>query len=211
MHVGLDVGNVLQVGTLLHQAEQRGLVDNLLACGVHHDAALLHLAHQFGVDALACLCGSGDVEGNHIALLEEFHLACGSLHSGTLYCLSRAESVVCHHLHAEALGYACHVAANITEGQDAQLLAHQLSAAGSVVEVAHCHYEHAEHQFCHTVGILSGSVHCHHTGLCAGLKVKVVKTGTGADNNLQVLGSLHHLGVNLVGAHNESIGIGNGL
>ena len=44
----------------------------------------------------------------------------------------------------------------------------------------------------------------------SGLKVDVVETGTGTHHDFQVLGSVEHLGVNLVGTDNQGIGIGHG-
>ena len=59
--IGHDVGDELQVLALLHQLQQFGLVDDLLAGSVHQDAALLHLAHKGVVDALLRLGRCGDV------------------------------------------------------------------------------------------------------------------------------------------------------
>ena len=113
-------------------------------------------------------------------------------------------------LHAEALGNASHVAAHSTESMDAKRLAQQLGARSAIIAVAnHCHH-HAQHQLGNGVGILTRSVHHAHTMSCGLGQVNVVITGTGADNHLQLLGCVKHFLVNLVTAHDQTGGIGNG-
>ena len=133
------------------------------------------------------------------------------MHASLFNGLCRAVGVVCAHLHAESLGNACHVAAHVSEGQNAQALAHQLASALAVVEVAHGIYQHAHHQFGHGVAVLSGSVHSHHVVGCGSLQVQVVESGTRTHHNLQVLGSVQHLGIHLVAAHNQRVSIAHSL
>ena len=113
-------------------------------------------------------------------------------------------------LHAEALGDASNVAANGAKGVDAQRLAQQLGARSAVVAVAnHCHH-HAQHQLGNSVGVLARSVHHAHTMSSSLGQVNVVVASTGADDNLQLLGSVKHFLVDLVAANNQTSGIGNG-
>ena len=130
------------------------------------------------------------------------------MHSGSLDGLLGAESIIGIHLHAKTFGYAGYIPAHVAKRQYAQFLAHQLGAAGTVVEVAHCIYQQSEHQFSHTVGILSGCVHSHHMMGSSSLQVDVVISSTCTHHYLQLTGSIQHLIIHLVRADDECICIG---
>ena len=72
--IWLDVGDVLEVGTLSKEFEEFWLIDNFLTSGVDEDTTLLHAAHECLVDALLGLCCSRDVERHDVASLKEFVL-----------------------------------------------------------------------------------------------------------------------------------------
>ena len=91
------------------------------------------------------------MQGNDVALLEECVLRVNRVHPGLLYRVLGAERVVGVNVHAEALGYARHVAPHVAEGQYAELLAHQLGAGLAVIEIAHGVHQQAEHELGHGV------------------------------------------------------------
>ena len=70
---------------------------------------------------------------------------------------------------------------------------------------------HGYGEFCHSVGILSGSVHHHDSMGSSGRKVHVVVSGAGTHHDLQLLCSVEHLGSHLVGTDDERIGICHGF
>ena len=65
--------------------------------------------------------------------------------------LCGAVGVECAHIHAEALGYAGHIAAHLTECMDTERFILQFRAGGAVVHVAHSHHCHTEHKFGHGI------------------------------------------------------------
>ena len=67
------------------------------------------------------------------------------MHTSCLDDLCRTVGIVGIDLHAEALGDAGHVAADITEGEDTQLLTQQLRAALTIVETADGHHQQTEY------------------------------------------------------------------
>ena len=150
------------------------------------------------------------MERNHVALLEELVLAVNSFHSGSLDYACRAESIIGIHLHAEAFGYASHVASHVAESQDTELLAEQLRASLAVIEAADSHHQQSEHQFCNGIGVLSGSVLGHHAMSCGCCQVDVVISGTCTNHDFQLLCSIEHLAVYLVRADNHCIHVGHG-
>ena len=209
--VGLDVGHKLQVFTLSHEFDEFRLVDHLFASGVHQDTTLAHHAYEIVVDALLGFGSGRDVERNHVAGLEELVLRVNSVNASLFDDILGAESVVGINLHAEAFGNASHVAANVTESQDTEFLAHELCTGLAVVEVSHGKNHHTEHEFGNGIGVLSGSV-LHNNALVFGISgVDVVVAGTGTNNDFQVGGSVEHLRSNLVRANDERIGILHGI
>ena len=205
--IGLDVRQVLQVLALLHELDETGFVDDFLAGCVDEDAALLQLAYEVVVDALLRLGRCGNVERHDVARLEEFFLTLCSLHACSLDGLSGAVSVVSGDFHVEALSHASHVATNVTEGEDAKLLALQLCAAGAVEEVADAKDKQTEDKLSHAVGVLARCVHGDHVVSRSCCEVDVVVTCTGTHHNLQLLGSVEHLSIHLVRADNHGIDI----
>ena len=97
---------------------------------------------------------------------------------------------------------------SVAIGVYAQRLAFQLRAGRAVVEVAHGHHHEAKGQFGHGVGVLSGRVHYAYAVGGGGVEVHVVIAGPGADNDLQLLGGIEHLGVHHIAADDEGVGVG---
>ena len=48
--IGHDVGDILQVSTLVHQGKQFWLIDDFLSCGVDKDATLAEFSYEIAVD-----------------------------------------------------------------------------------------------------------------------------------------------------------------
>lgn len=121
-----------------------------------------------------------------------------------------AIGVECLDVHAEAFGDAGDVAAYLTECLEPEVLALEFEAGGAGIHVAGCHDAHAEDELGDGVGVLSGSVLGDDAmgGGCG--EVDVIVSGTGAYDDLEVAGCVEHLGVDLVGADDERVGIGDG-
>ena len=133
------------------------------------------------------------------------------MHTGLLDDLCGAVGIVGIDIHTKALGDAGHVAADVAEGEDAQLLAHELGAALAVVEITDGHDEQTEDELGHGVGVLARRILGHHVVSRGGGEVDVVVAGTGADDDLQLLGSVEHLGVDLVRTDDHGISILDGV
>ena len=135
---------------------------------------------------------------NNVAGLKEFILALCSLNAGSLNSLSRTESIIGNNLHTKALGYASNVTTYITKSKNTQLLAHQFSTTGSIEKVTNTINQKTEHQLSNTVGILTRSIHCYDVVSSSSRQVNIVISGTGTNNNLQVLCCVQYLSVNLI-------------
>ena len=210
--IGHDVGDVFEVGTFGHELEEFGLVDDFLTCAVDEDTTLVHFVDEGIVDALFGLGGSGDVERNHVAGLEEsFLVGDGFGHARLVDLVGGEECIVGINIHAEAFGDAGDVASHVTEGEDAEFLAHEFGAGFSVIEVTDGVDEHAHDEFGNGVAVLAGGVHGNNAASGASLEVEVVVTGTSADDDFKVFGVVDDFFGNLVGADDEGVGIGNGF
>ncbi len=122
--------------------------------------------------------------------------------------LLRAIGVEGRHVHAEAFGDAGDVAADLTEGVDAELLAFELAAALAVIAVAGHHDGHTEHEFGNGVGVLAGGVLNHYAMGCGSGEVDIVVAGACAHNDLEILGGVEYLVVDFVGADNKTFDVG---
>ena len=129
------------------------------------------------------------------------------MNTGLLDDLCGAEGVVGINVHTEALGDASHVAAYITEGEDTQLLTQQLGTALTVVETTNGHHEQTEYEFGNGIGVLTWGILGNYvvSGSCG--EVDIVVTSTGTNNNLQLLGSVEHFGIDLIRTDDECVGI----
>ena len=63
--------------------------------------------------------------------------------------------------------------------------------------------QESEAEFCHSVGILSGSVHDDDVACGGSLKVNVVESGTGAYDDAEFRSGVHHFSVDFVGADDD--------
>ena len=138
------------------------------------------------------------MERHDVTLLKQLLLRVDSMNASLLYGSLGAEGIVGIDLHAEAFGYACHVAAHVAEGEDAEALALELCACLAVIEVAHGEDEQAKHQLCHGVRVLAGSVLHNHALLLGIGRVDAVVASTCTHHDLKLLGSIKHLGCDLV-------------
>ncbi len=170
----------------------------------------MHLAHHGVVDALLGLGSGRDVEAHHIAGLEEGIAVGDGVNASLFNLLGGDELVESVDIHAKAFGDAGHVATHVAEGQQTELLAHQFAAALAVVEVTDGIDQHAHDEFGNGVAVLARGVHGDDATGGASLEVEVVVTGTGADDDLQVLGVVDDFLRHLVGTHDEGVGVGNG-
>ena len=94
---------------------------------------------------------------------------------------------------------------------DTQFLAFQLPTGCAVIEIAGSHDHHAESQFSHGVGVLSRCIH--HADLVgsSGFQVHVVVSGTGTNDNLQLLGGIQDFGIHLVATDDDGIHVLHGI
>ena len=207
---GHDVGHVLEVLALLHELDELGLVDDLLAGSVYQHGTLGHILQQGVVDRLLGLGSGGDVERHDLALLIQL---LGRSYGGDAiggHHLGRAVGIVSIDVHAEALGDACHVAAYVAIGVDTEFLSLELAARGAIVEVAHGIYHHAKSQLGHGIGVLAGGVHHTYAMSRCGGEVYIVVACTGTHHDLELLGGIEHLGIDYIAADDDGIGIGHG-
>ena len=144
---------------------------------------------------------------NDVASLEQLILRLHGVNTGSLNDISWAECIVGSYLHTEALGDASHVATHVTESQDTQLLALQLRACLAVVEITNGENQQTENQLGNGVGVLTRSILSHHVVSSSSSQVDIIITGTGANDDLEVLGSVEHLGISLVRTDNHRIHI----
>ena len=144
---------------------------------------------------------------NVVAGVESFEILGGS-HAVFFQYFGRAEGIDGIYFHAESLGYCGDIAAHLSECLQTDALAGNLRTGGSVVFVADGHDSHADNEFCHGAGVLSGSIFDNHTGSGSGLEVYVVVSCTCTDNNFQLGSCFEESFVHLVAAHDERVGVG---
>ena len=206
--LGHNVADVLEVGALGHQFEQFGLVDDFLTGTVDEDTTLGHHVDELVVDAALGLSGSGDVEGDNVAGLEEVGLAGnGGGHAGGVDLLSGEECVVSIDFHTEALSDAGDVAAYVTESEKTELLAHEFGTGLAVVEVTDAEDEETHDELGDGVAVLTRGVHGDDTLCGASFEVEVVIASASADDNLEVLGVINNFLGNFVGADDKSVSV----
>ena len=92
----------------------------------------------------------------------------------------------------------------------AKAFAAKLEAGGAGIFVACGHDSHAHHELGHGVGVLSGSVLHHDTGVGGCFEVDVVVSGTGAYYDFELVGGCDDGCVDDVGAHYQCVDVGNG-
>ena len=151
------------------------------------------------------------MQTDDVALIEECFLIVSSLYPSLLDDFLGAESVISHHLHAEAFSDAGYIATHISESKDTQFLILQLSTTCAIEKVADSINQHAEHQFGYTVCVLSRGVHGYHIVCGTCLEVEVIETSTCAHYNLQLLGSSHYFSIHFVRADDQCISIFDGI
>ena len=146
-----------------------------------------------------------------MALAVEFFHRINSLYTVFFNHFLRAESIVSVDVHANALGDAGYIAADIAVSVDTEALALQFSTRTGVEQVT----EHVNHQtgsqFSHSVRVLSRGIHGHDFVFGASRQVEIVVTGAGANHDLQVLGVFNDFLGHFVRTNNQSVGISHGF
>ena len=151
------------------------------------------------------------MERHVVVLAEEFLRGVEGLDAFALNLVVGHEHVEGGDVHAEALGDASHVAAYLAEGVDAEGLALEFGAGFAVVAVAGHEDEHAEYELGDGVGVLAGGVHDADAALGGGGQVDVIVAGAGTNDDFQLGSGGHDFAVNLVGADDETLDIGDCL
>ena len=142
---------------------------------------------------------------NDVASLEQLILRFHGVNTGSLNDICWAEGIIGSHLHAETLGDTSHVAAHITESQNTQLLALQLRTSLAVVEITNGENQQTEYQLGNGVGVLTRSILGYYVVSSSSSQVDIIITCTGANDNLEVLGCVEHLGISLVRTDNHRV------
>ena len=133
-----------------------------------------------------------------IASLEQLILRLHGVNTCSLDDICRAEGIISRYFHTEALSDAGYIATYITKCQDTQLLTLQLTASLAIVEITNGKYQQAEYQLGYSVGVLTRSILSYYVVSSSSSQVDIIITSTGANDDLQVLGSVEYLGVSLV-------------
>ncbi len=121
------------------------------------------------------------------------------------------ERVVGVNLHAEAFAVAGNELTHIAVGVDTEAFAVDFGTGAGGKPVAGHEDHQTDGEFRNGVGVLAGSVHYDDLACRSGSEVHVVVSRTRTNDDLEVLGSLDHLGRNLVATDDDGIHIGNGF
>ena len=123
------------------------------------------------------------------------------------HCLIRAIRIVGIDVHTEALCDTRHVTTDVTERMNTQFLAFQFGAAGSIVQITNGIDHQTECQFSHSIAVLSRRVHCYYLVCGSGVKVDVIITGTGTNDNLQLLGGVQYSCIHDIRTDDECVSV----
>ena len=148
---------------------------------------------------------------NDIASLEQLILRLHGVNTCSLDDICRAEGIISRNIHTEALGDASDITTHVTKCQDTQLLTLQLTASLAIVEITNCENQQTEYQFGYSVGVLTRSILGYYVVSSSSSQVDIIITSTGANDNLEVLGCVEHLGISLVRTDNHRIHILHGI
>ena len=185
-----NVCHVFQVGTLFHQLDKLGFIDDFLTGCVHQQATFRHFVHQCIIDGILRFGSCRDMQGNDVASRVKFFGRIHSLHSILLDYFFRTESIERINLHTETFGNTGYVATHVTISVDTQFLAHQFRTGSTVIHITDSHHHQAESQLGHSIGVLSRSIHYTYVVGSSCFQVHIVITGTGTHHNLQFLGGI---------------------
>ena len=148
------------------------------------------------------IIGCGIELGNRVYLLHAVALEHG--------CIGN-ERIECDDVHAQSLALDADQTADIAVGVDRQRLALQLrTRTGSKAVAGHVDH-HAQSQLGNGIRILTRSVHHDDTACRSRCKVDIIVTGTGTNDDFELLGGVDDLGRDLVAADDDRIGIGDSL
>ena len=149
------------------------------------------------------------MEGDVLASLVKLFFGTDRRHAILLDRLVVDEGIEGEDLHPEAVSHFGDVDADVSIGVDADLLAAKLGSRFAVVVVAGAHDHHAEDELRHGVRVLSGCIHGDDILLSCLCTVDVVKSGSGADDDLQLFGGIQDLRGDFVTADDHCIRVDN--
>ena len=205
--------------TGLQGFDDGGFVQQFAPCAIHQAHAFLHLAQRLRIDHACRLRSQADMQRDVVRLgVELIQRNHGDIQ--LLRQTRRDVRIVRDHLHTEGKGATRDFDADAPQSDDAQRLAAQLGALQRFLfPLAGVHGgigagEEARQRQHESKGVLgdrysiaAGSVHDDDAALGSGIEIDVIHAHTGAPDDAQSGGLVHHRGVNKRGGADQD-GVG---
>ena len=139
--------------------------------------------------------------------VEFFQAAC-RLCSTSFNLLGGQERINGFDIHAQSCCLGTHEPSDISESLNSESLSLDLAAGSRSELVAGHKYHHGDGEFCHGVGVLSGSVHRYDSMCGACFKIEIVESRTCTNDDFKGLCCFDYLFCDFVGANDHGVSIG---